>query len=55
MIKTHMFPLNKALPKYKESWVLTFVDKVDSIEFLFHPLLLSKRWREKIINKSIKK
>jgi uncharacterized protein len=55
MIKTHMFPLNKALPKYKESWLLTIVDKADSMEFLFHPLLLSKRWREKIINKSIKK
>lgn len=26
-IKAHMFPLNKTLPKYKESWVLTVVDK----------------------------
>ena len=26
-IKSHMFPLCKELPKYKESWVLTSVDK----------------------------
>jgi hypothetical protein len=44
-----MFPLNKNIPKYKESWILTFVDKVDSIEFIFHPLLLSKKFREKML------
>lgn len=26
-IETHMFPLNTKMPKYKESWVLTAVDK----------------------------
>ena len=26
-IKSHMFPLGKEIPKYKESWVLTGVDK----------------------------
>jgi len=26
-ITSHMFPLGKTLPKYKESWVLTIVDK----------------------------
>lgn len=26
-IEAHMFPLGKTLPKYKESWVLTAVDK----------------------------
>lgn len=26
-IEAHMFPMGKALPKYKESWVLTTVDK----------------------------
>lgn len=26
-IKSHMFPLGKELPKYKESWILTLVDK----------------------------
>lgn len=27
IIKSHMFPLNGLLPKYKESWVVTCVDK----------------------------
>lgn len=48
MIKTHMFPLNKKLPEYKESWLLTFIDKVDSMEFLLHPTLLSKKGRLKL-------
>ena len=26
-IEAHMFPLNTTLPKYKESWILTAVDK----------------------------
>ncbi len=26
-IVSHMFPLGDTIPKYKESWVLTFVDK----------------------------
>lgn len=26
-IQSHMFPMNKTLPRYKESWVLTAVDK----------------------------
>ncbi len=42
MIKTHMFPLNRRFPKYKESWLLTLVDKADSMDFLLHPLLLLK-------------
>ncbi len=52
MIKTHMFPLNKRLPKYKESWILTLVDKADSMDFLFHPLLMSSKFRKKTIEKS---
>lgn len=52
MIKTHMFPLNKKLPKYKESWILTLVDKADSMDFLFHPLLMSSKFRKKTIEKS---
>ena len=27
-IEAHMFPLGKKVPKYKESWLLTIVDKV---------------------------
>lgn len=30
-IESHMFPLSIKLPKYKESWVLTFVDKMIAI------------------------
>lgn len=40
IIKKHMFPLNKRLPKYKESWLITLVDKADSIDFLMHPSIL---------------
>lgn len=47
MIATHMFPMNKKIPEYKESWVLTLVDKADSIDFLFHPLLAIGRVRRK--------
>ncbi len=52
MIKTHMFPLNKRLPKYKESWILTLVDKADSMDFLFHPFLMSSRARSHNLKKS---
>lgn len=54
MIETHMFPLNKKLPVYKESWLLTLVDKADSIDFLFHPLLLSEKVRKKLLKKQSK-
>ena len=27
IIKSHMFPLNRITPKYKESWIVTLVDK----------------------------
>lgn len=30
-IESHMFPLSLELPKYKESWVLTIVDKLVAI------------------------
>lgn len=28
IIRKHMFPLNLALPKYKESWIVTLADKI---------------------------
>lgn len=31
IIETHMFPLNYKIPKYKESWIVTIVDKVLSL------------------------
>lgn len=37
IIMKHMFPLNIIPPRYLESWLVTLVDKVDSIDFLFHP------------------
>lgn len=55
MIKTHMFPLNKKLPKYKESWILTIVDKADSMEFLLHPYLITRIGRSKAMKKKKKK
>lgn len=51
MIKTHMFPLNIRLPKYKESWLLTFIDKADSMDFLLHPLVLFKTVRKNMYKK----
>lgn len=37
IILKHMFPLNIALPKYKESWVVTCMDKISSLDVLKHP------------------
>lgn len=35
IIERHMFPLNKVPPKYKEAWLVTFVDKYVSMEVFF--------------------
>lgn len=51
MIETHMFPLNIKLPKYKESWVLTIVDKINSMDFILHPWLMLPKSRKKKQNK----
>lgn len=40
IIRRHMFPLNKRPPKYKESWLISFVDKADSMDFIMHPRIL---------------
>ena len=42
IIKKHMFPLNKRPPRYKESWLISFIDKADSMDFIMHPKLLLK-------------
>ena len=49
IIKKHMFPLNKRPPKYKESWLITLVDKADSIDFLMHPSILYRLFFKKEI------
>ncbi|MEG2283898.1 MAG: HD domain-containing protein [Bacilli bacterium] len=36
-IVKHMFPLNRALPKYKESVIITCSDKIVSFEVFLHP------------------
>lgn len=36
-ILRHMFPLNIIPPAYKESWMVTFADKKDSLCILKHP------------------
>lgn len=35
-ILRHMFPLNLALPKYKESWIVTYADKVIAMKELMN-------------------
>ncbi len=37
IILKHMFPLNIKAPKYKESWVVTMMDKKHSLNVLAHP------------------
>lgn len=35
IIRSHMFPLNYAIPKYSESWIVSFVDKCVAVyEFI---------------------
>ena len=33
-IETHMFPLNKKPPRYKEGWIITYIDKKLSIALI---------------------
>ncbi len=37
IIERHMFPLNITPPRYKEAWLVTFIDKMVSLEVLFQP------------------
>jgi len=39
---THMFPLNRRIPRNREAWLLTLVDKADSVDFILHPVALFK-------------
>lgn len=42
IIVKHMFPLNIRPPKYKESWVVTAMDKKTSLNILFCPRVWAK-------------
>lgn len=42
IIKRHMFPLNITPPKYKESWIITMVDKYVSMDVFKSPKALPK-------------
>lgn len=52
IIEKHMFPLNSALPKYKEAWLITIVDKLVSLEVLKQPEFFERLFevQEKIKN-----
>ena len=39
-IKKHMFPLTIGIPKYKESFVITLVDKSNSVHELPNPIVV---------------
>ena len=51
---THMFPINRRIPRSKEAWLLTLVDKADSIDFIMHPIALYKIFRHKDYQKNKK-
>ncbi len=42
IIKSHMFPLNKKLPKYKESWIVSLADKYVSMHIFKDPKKLGR-------------
>ncbi len=42
VILRHMFPLNIVPPKYLESWIVTMVDKIVSMEIFFQKETLSQ-------------
>ena len=54
-IERHMFPLNKIPPKYKIGWLIVFVDKTDSLDFLIHPSVFMKCFINKDVSKKNKK
>lgn len=51
---THMFPLNKRIPRNLEAWLITLVDKADSIDFIVHPIILYKIMTKKEYNQEKK-
>ena len=54
IMETHMFPVNKKFPRSKEAWLLTLVDKADSMDFIMHPIILFHIFRKDDINQKRK-
>ena len=60
IIERHMYPINNIPPKYKESWLITVVDKIVSLEVLKQPKFFKrnlgiKKVLEEKKNKILKK
>jgi uncharacterized protein len=43
IIETHMFPMNMKIPESKEAWLVTLIDKKDSLAYLKHPAKRKRR------------
>ncbi len=54
IMETHMFPVNLKIPKSKEAWLLTLIDKADSMDFIMHPIMLYHIFRKKEIEQEEK-
>ncbi len=58
-IKRHMFPLNIVPPKYKEGFIITMVDKIDSVYELPSPTVISSKiardFNDKIVARALDK
>ncbi len=52
-IKRHMFPLNIIPPRYKEGFIITMVDKIDSVHELPSPTVIPGKIKRGINNKVI--
>ena len=50
IMETHMFPINKKIPGSREAWILTLVDKADSMDFIMHPIMLYHIFRKEEID-----
>ncbi len=54
IMETHMFPVNKKIPRSREAWILTLVDKADSMDFIMHPIMLYHIFRKDEIDQQQK-
>ncbi len=54
-IKRHMFPLNITPPKYKEGYIVTIVDKINSVHELPSITVVPKSMKKKAIEVMFKK